>query len=227
MKEHMRRRAQRRRVRMPGLFSRLLGAVCGRTQRLITAGPSLPLVLATYPRQNSWLAAELSNSLRFTVPALTNEVTQGYRDALSRAPSVIVAELRLANVCSCLGHHHPEVNHSQLTKSLQADTGCAIGEIDLAVGSIREWNPLPLAGLAAACNGSLRDSFEEVRFRAALLAVFLHELEHVAYPERPEEDIRRRSNRFFVDAVGELLGVQFGLASDKSQHLFVEQPHFA
>ena len=123
MKEHMRRRAQRRRVRMPGLFSRLLGAVCGRTQRLITAGPSLPLVLATYPRQNSWLAAELSNSLRFTFPALTNEVKQGYRDALSRAPSVIVAELRLANVCSCLGHHHPEVNHSQLTKSLQADTG--------------------------------------------------------------------------------------------------------
>ena len=89
------------------------------------------------------------------------------------------------------------------------------------------WSCLPRAGLAAACNGSLRDSCEEVRFRAALLAVFLHELEHVAYPERPEEDIRRRSNRFFVDAVGELLGVQFGLASDKSQHLFVEQPHFA
>ena len=223
----MRRKAQRRRVRMPGLLSRMMGAVCGRAQRLIAAGPSLPLVLAIYPRQNSWLAVELSNSLRFTFPALTEEVKRGYGDALSRAPSIIVAELRLANACSCLGHHHPEVTHSPLTKSLQADSGRAIGEIDLAVGSIREWNPLPLAGLAAACNEGLHDSFEEVRFHAALLAVFLHELEHVAYPERPEEEIRRRSNRFFADAVGDLLGVQFGLASDRSAQLLVEQPHFA
>jgi hypothetical protein len=223
----MRRRSQRRQVQTPGLISRMVGAMCGRAQRLIAAGPSLPLVLATYPRQNGWLAAELSNSLRFTFPALTAAVKGDYGDALARVPSVIVAELRLANACSCLGHHHPELTHSPLTKSLQADTGGAIGEIDLAVGTIRQWNPLPLAGLAAACNESLRDSFEEVRFHAALLAVFLHELEHVAYPERSEDEIRRRSNRFFVDAVGELLGVQFGLTSDESAHLLVEQPHFA
>lgn len=227
MMRDMRRRSQRRRVRMPGLLSRIVGAVCGRTQQLITAGPSLPLVLATYPRQNGWLAVELNNALRFTFPALTEDVTHDYRDALARVPSVIVAELRLANVCSCLGHHHPELTHSPLTKSLQADTGGAIAEIDLAVGSIREWNPLPLAGLAAACNESLRDSFEDVRFHAALLAVFLHELEHVAYPDKPEDEIRRRSNRFFADAVGELLGVQFGLAPDKLPRLINQQPHFA
>lgn len=191
------------------------------------AGPSLPLVVATYPRQNKWLAVELSNSLRFTFPALTEEVTRGYREALARVPSLIVAELRLANVCSCLGHHHPEVIHSALTRGLQADTGGTIGEIDLAVGSIREWNPLPLAGLAAACNESFRGSFEEVRFHAALLAVFLHELEHVAYPNKPEDEIRQRSNRFFVEAVGELLGFQFGLASDVPMHLIGKQPHFA
>ena len=223
----MRRRSQQRRVRMPGLLSRMVGTLCGRAQHLISAGPALPLVVATYPRQNKWLAVELSNSLRFTFPALTEDVTQGYRDALAHVPSLIVAELRLANVCSCLGHHHPEVIHSALTKSLQADTGGEIGEIDLAVGSIREWNPLPLAGLAAACNESLRDSFKEVRFHAALLAVFLHELEHVAYPNRPEDEIRQRSNRFFVEAVGELLGVQFGLSSDKPLSLLGEQPHFA
>lgn len=223
----MRRRSQRRSVRMPGLLSSMVGAVCGRAQQLITAGPSLPLVLATYPRQNGWLAVELSDALRFTFPALTEDVKRSYRDALARVPSVIVAELRLANVCSCLGHHHPEVNHSPLTRSLQADTGGTIGEIDLAVGSIREWNPLPLAGLAAACNESLRDSFEEVRFHSALLAVFLHELEHVAYPDRPEDEIRRRSNRFFVDAVGELLGVQFGLAPDRSARQLGGQPRFA
>ena len=150
----MKRRSQQWRVQTPGLLSRMVGAVCGRAQRLITAGPSLPLVLATYPRQNSWLAVELSSVLRFTFPALTEEVKRSYRDALARVPTVIVAELRLANVCSCLGHHHPEVTHSLLTKSLQADTGGTVGEIDLAVGSIREWNPLPLAGLAAAASDS-------------------------------------------------------------------------
>jgi hypothetical protein len=223
----MRRRSQRQQARMPGLLSRLVGAVCGRTQRLITAGPSLPLVVATYPRQNGWLAAELSNSLRFTFPALTEDVKKDYCDALARGPAVVVAELRLANVCRCLGHHHPEVLHSPLTKSLQADTGGSIGEIDLAVGSIRKWNPLPLASLAAACNESLRDSFEEVRFHAALLAVFLHELEHMVYPDRAEDEIRSRSNRFYVDAVGELLGIQFGLASDRSPNVLGEQPRFA
>lgn len=212
---------------MPGLLSRVVGSLCGRAQHLITADPSLPLVVATYPRQNKWLAVELSNALRFTFPALTEEVTHGYRDALARVPSLIVAELRLVNVCSCLGHHHPEMIHSPLTRSLQADTSGTIGEIDLAVGSIREWNPLPLAGLAAACNENVRGSFEEVRFHSALLAVFLHELEHVAYPNRPEDEIRQRSNRFFVDAVGELLGVQFGLASDTPLNLMGEQPHFA
>ena len=223
----MRRRLQRRRVRMPGLLSRLAGALYGRAQHLITAGPLLPLVLATYPRQSRWLAIELSNSLRITFPALTEEVKQGYFDALARVPSVIVAELRLENVCSCLGHHHPEVIHSPLTRSLQADTGGTIGEIDLAVGSIREWNPLPLAGLAVACNDRLRDSFEEVRFHAALLSVFLHEMEHAAYPERPENEIRQRSNLFFANAVGELLGIQFGLAAEQSTPLLVGRPHFA
>lgn len=223
----MRRRSQLRRMRTPGLLSRMMASVCGRAEQLITAGPSLPMVLATYPRQNRWLAAELNNSLRFTFPALTEDVKRGYADALARVPSVIVAELRLANICSCLGHHHPELTHSPLTRSLQADSGRAIAEIDLAVGSIREWNPLPLAALAASCDESPRGSFAEVRFHAALLAVFLHELEHVAYPDRPEHEIRTRSNRFFVDAVGELLGIQFGLAADTAGPLLAKQPHFA
>jgi hypothetical protein len=114
-----------------------------------------------------------------------------------------------------------------LTRALQADTGGRIGEIDLAVGAIREWNPLPLAGLAAACNDDGPESFEEIRFHVALLAVFLHELEHVAYPERPEAEVRVRSNCFFVDAVGELLGVEFGLASGIPGPLTVEHRHLA
>lgn len=223
----MRNRSQKPRVKPPGVFSRLASAVCGRTQRLIQAGDALPLVVATYPRQNSWFASELSDALRLTFPALPNRITNSYEDALAQVPSVVVADLRSSNSCTCLGHHHPTVIHSRLTRALQADTGGRIGEIDLAVGAIRKWNPLPLAGLAAACSDDGPEYFEEIRFHAALLAVFLHELEHVAYPDRSETEVRMRSNRFFVDAVGELLGIEFGLGSGMPGPLTVEHRHLA
>jgi hypothetical protein len=209
----VKKRSQQARIKAPGLFSRVASAVCGKTQRLIQPDEALPLVVATYPRQSRWFANELSDTLNITFPSLPRRITDGYRDALSRVPSVVVADLRAINPCTCLGHHHPAAIHSRLTRSLEADTGGNVGEIDLAVESIRKWNPLPLAGLAASCNDDGPEMFESIRFRAALLAVFLHELEHVAYPERPEEEIRSRSNGFFVDTVSELLGAEFSLAS--------------
>lgn len=210
----MKKRLQKPRANGPRVWRRLASAVCGKAQRLIHAGDALPFVVATYPRQSSWFAVELSDALRLTFPALPSRITDSYGDALSRVPSVVVADLREANSCTCLGHHHPSLIHSRLTRSLQADTGGSVGEIDLAVGSIRTWNPLPLAGLAAACKDDGPQVFEDIRFHAALLAVFLHELEHVAYPERAEAEIRTRSNQFFVDAVSELLGFEFSIAAE-------------
>lgn len=222
----MGRRSLKVRANSAGLLSRFASAICGRSQLLIKAGDDLPLVVATYQRSEARFANELSDSLRFTFPALSNAVTCNYREALASAPSVIVADLRSINACTCLGHHHPAVSHSRLTRTLQVDTGGKVGEIDLAVSAIRHWNPLPLAALAAACNDDRLGSFEEVRFHVALLSVFLHELEHVAFPERPEPEIRNRSNRFFVSAVSELLGVEFGLASGFTAGTMLDQPHF-
>ena len=223
----MKRRSQQARIKSPGLFSRVASSVCGKAQRLIRSDEALPLVVATYPRQSKWFASELSDTLNITFPSLPRRITDGYRDALSRVPSVVVADLRAINPCTCLGHHHPAAIHSQLTRSLEADTGGHVGEIDLAVESIRKWNPLPLAGLAAACSDGGPETFESIRFRAALLAVFLHELEHVAYPERVEEEIRSRSNGFFANTVSELLGAEFSLTSSALSPTSAQQGQLA
>jgi hypothetical protein len=100
-----------------------------------------------------------------------------------------------------------------------ADTGQRVGEIDLAIEAIRHWEPLPLSALAAfagqhADDAVARAEFEYQRFHIALLAVFLHELEHLAFPSRPEKVIRQRSDRLYVsmlrDLAAEELGVTYG-----------------
>lgn len=195
---------------MAQMAERLLG----KSVDLISVGESLPLVVASYPRGRGRLALALRDVLSFTYSALPAAVKGSYAEVLSRAPTLVVADLRVRNACTCLGHHHPAPTHGDLSRRLAQDTGAAIGEIDLAVDSIRGWEPLPLAGLAVGgTNADEQARAKDARFQAALLGVFLHELEHGAFPERAEEEIRRRSDRFYVAAVSALLGDEFGLVS--------------
>ena len=53
---------------------------------------------------------------------------------------------------------------------------------------------------------------EYYRFHIALLAVFLHELEHLAFPECAEKPIRDHSNAFYAAAMKELVTSEFGVA---------------
>jgi hypothetical protein len=141
-----------------------------------------------------------------------------YQDVLAAVPTLVVAVLRSHNPCTCLGHHHPSGTESRLARRLAVDTGRRVGEIDLAVDAIRRWEPLPLAALAAAVQAGTQELAAELeyrRFHTALLAVFLHELEHLAFPDRPEAEIRRRSDAFYLGSVREFtsqeLGVPFGI----------------
>ncbi len=216
----MRLRRRRKRAGSTSLLADFTERLVGKGELLITAGDALPLVVASYPRGRAWFASSLADVLRFTFPSLPVAVRATYSEILSKLPAVVVADLRRHNVCTCLGHHHPEPTHGLLSRRIAADTNGGIGEIDLAVESIRAWNPLPLAGLAAACNQDLERLSDDVRFRAALLSVFLHELEHVAFPNRPEPEIRRRSNGFFVDAVAAQIGCEFGLTPSAASFSF-------
>ncbi|MEZ5365963.1 MAG: hypothetical protein R2748_27430 [Bryobacterales bacterium] len=210
----MRKRTER--THTAGLFSQLIGRMLGKGQALISAGDTLPLVLARYPRGRSKLVAALEDALRHTFPALPASLRDRYQDALSRATPVVIADLRRHNPCTCLGHHHPPSSHSSFARAFALETGRQVGEIDLAIDAIRAWEPLPLSGLAAAawvpdCDRGSKFEFAEARFHAAVLSVFLHELEHLAFPERPEHQVRERSNQFYVDALQAQLSSNFGL----------------
>ena len=209
-------RYRRERAHAAGLFRQLLGRVIGKGQTLISAGEDLPLVLARYPRGRARLAEALRGAVQHTFPALPGPIRSAYSEVLRRATPVVIADLRPRNPCTCLGHHHPPSSQSPFARAFAAETGRRVGEIDLAMDAIRAWEPLPLSGLAAEawvpeCDRVSRSEFTQARFHAALLSVFLHELEHLAFPEHSELQVRERSNRFYVSALRAQLSRDFGL----------------
>ncbi len=198
-----------------GLLAEVIDRLRGRDQLLIQAGGELPLVVASYPRGNYGFAASLQSALGPTFRSISPDTREAYRDVLARVPSLVVVVLRARNRCTCLGHHHFPGTEGRLARRLSADVGRQVGEIDLAVEAIRRWEPLPLSGLAVAEGWELaahpsRAELEYERFHTALLSIFLHELEHLAYPDRPEAEIRLRSNEFYLAAVREFVAAEFG-----------------
>lgn len=205
----------RHRVRPKGLLAEFAERLIGRGQVLLSTGDRYPLILAVYPRGRAWFADSLRSALLYTLPALPQTLRAGYDEAFDRLPSLVVADLRRRNLCACLGHHHPPPSDGPIARRLAVETGGRVGEIDLAVEAIREWAPLPLSNLAAEQFVPPADSesklvYGRIRFHAALLSVLLHELEHVAFPDRDEGSIRRRSDDFYQDALGYLLAEEFG-----------------
>lgn len=206
---------RRQRVRPKGLLAEFAERLVGRGQTLISAGENFPLIVAGYPRGRAWFARAVSEALQATFPALPTPLRALYDEPLSRLPTLVVADLRRRNLCSCLGHHHPPPSDSPLARQLASETGGRVGEIDLAVEAIREWSPLTLSNLAAEqfvppADPESRSTYAELHFHSALLSVLLHELEHVAFPDRAEDEVRRRSDGFYQQALHHLLAEEFG-----------------
>lgn len=194
------------------LIAELVERLVGRGETVIAARDPFPVIVASYPRGRAIFAAALETALRFTYHSLPQELRRSYDDVLALTPSVIVADLRSRNLCSCLGHHHPDCAHGQTARRLARDVGSDVGEIDLAVDAIRGWEPRPLSGLAASGQSGGESEYLDARFQSALLSVFLHELEHVAFPSRSESEVRRRSDAFYHAAVSALTAERLGVA---------------
>ena len=208
-------RSRRHLVRPKGLLVELFERAVVRGQTLISAGERFPLILATYPRGRSWFADSLREALRFTFPALPAALRAEYDPTLERLPNLLVADLRRRNACACLGHHHQPPSDGPLARRLAADTGGRVGEIDLAIEAIRDWAPLTLSSMAAQqlippVDAESQETYARLCFHSGLLSVFLHELEHMAFPQRDEEPIRRRSDALYQQALGYLLAEEFG-----------------
>ena len=197
------------------LLWHLIDKIRGREQMLVRAGEDLPLVVISYPQGKLGLAEALQSALSITYRQLSLETRERYEAVLPRLPSMLVVVLRVRNPCRCLGHHHPPGTQSRIARRLHRDTGLEIGEIDLAAQAIREWEPLPLASLAAGAKALENPELQESRFHVGLLTVFLHELEHLAFPDHDEHQVRQRSNDFYAASMRELfsreLGVSYGI----------------
>ena len=194
-------------VHLPGLLERLTDSVRGREQKLARAGEDLPLLLLSYPSGHAAVAEEIEAAYAHTLRGLAGGTRGPYAALFPALPAMVVVLLRPRNVCGCLGHHHPRGTESRLTRRLSADLGRPVGEIDLAYESIRQWRPQPLLTLAA---GELGGRFEALHFQAAVLAILLHELEHLVFPEKTEQDVRVRSNHFYSAAMEELVAGESG-----------------
>jgi hypothetical protein len=200
--------------RARGLFQGLLEGVRGREQMMVRAGEDLPLLLLSFPSAAREVAREVEAAYARTFRRLSPEARGLYRELLESAPAIVVLVLRPLNPCRCLGHHHPAGTESRLTRRLEADLGERIGEIDLAYEGIRDWRPEPLSTLAA---GDLGGRLPSIHFQAAALAVLLHELEHLVFPDKSEQEIRLKSNRFYSTAMQQLVaeesGADYGMAT--------------
>lgn len=212
------RKSHARLVHPPGILERLVDRLRGREQLLVRGGEDAPLLLISYPRGRADVAEAVEAAYARTFRGLRPEIRRPYEQVLGMLPAMVVVLLRPRNPCGCLGHHHPRGAESRMTRRLAADLGRGVGEIDLAYESIREWRPEPLSAMAA---GELGGRLEELHFQAALLAVLLHELEHLGFPERAEVEIRGRSNRFYTAAMEELVsgetGSGYGMAAPSSR----------
>ena len=182
---------------------------------LVRAGDELPLIVISYPRGNLALAEALRAATRRTYRQLSPDTRERYTSVLPHLPPLVVVVLRQHNPCTCLGHHHPPGTEGRIARRLSSDTGLRVGEIDLAVEAIRRWEPLPLAALAAVPAAENRQELEEFRFHIALLTIFFHELEHLAFPEHQEQEVRKRSTEFYAASLrqfcAEELGVSYGI----------------
>jgi len=204
----------RRRVHPRGVLEGLLERLRGREQRLVRAGPEQPLLLLSYLRGGQAAAGELEVAYARTWLRLSAPARAPYQEIFPLLPTLVVVLLRPRNLCDCLGHGHPRGAESRLTRRLAAELGSSVGEIDLAYEAIRRWQPQPLSSLAA---GELGPRLDELHFQAALLAVLLHELEHLAIPLSAEGETRARSNWFYARAMQELVaeesGAPYGMAA--------------
>lgn len=215
MREQFRHQAPLRLAHPRGLLRPLVEWLRGCEQLLVRPPADFPLLLLSYPGGSERVARLLESAYLHTLPALPPAFLEAYRPVLAALPALIVVLLRPDNPCGCLGHFHPRGTESRLTRRLSADLGSPVAEIDLAYQSIRDWKPQPLSSLAA---GRLEAGLADLHFQAALLAVLLHELHHLAAPDADERRIRTASNDFYTALMRELVrqagGADYGMMAE-------------
>ncbi len=220
-----RRQKQVPRIHVPGFWQQLWERWRGYETRTVdfgfmaqaqTAAP--PLLVLRYPRSSAGREAadRLENACRQLPLVLHPNPLDVYSEILPLLPPAVVVILRERDPGGCLGHARLAGMESEFSKGLAEEMQSCVGEIDLCWKLIAEWQPQPLASMAV--ESEIREE-GDLRYGVALLTVLFHEMEHLAFPERAETDVRRRSDSFYqrvLRAILEAKGERYGIETSPS-----------
>lgn len=165
-----------------------------------------PLVVTAHSFRDARAARQVCRCVEqdwLEAPAACREA---YKSVLSKAPALMVVQLRRKNLCGCLGHRHPVVTERAFAALGDALDGLGAGEMDVACAQVSAWQALPLADTTLDVKfleGSRLDEFHAKQFRLKLLSIILHELNHLVNPQEQENAIRERSIRFYHDTTAD------------------------
>jgi hypothetical protein len=187
------------------LAARWLEWLAGRRYRLAAFPDRLrPVVVVAHrghhPIRAEQVARAVENDWAET-PARCREV---YEEILTRAPGLIVVQLRRKNVCGCLGHRHVIVKEAPFCEPHDAFGDAAVGEMDIAFDRVESWLAQPLMDTALDTQfiaGSRLKEFHDQQLRFRLLSILLHETHHMVAPQAPEDVVRERSLTFYREAL--------------------------
>ncbi len=221
-------------VHIPGLWQQIWEKWRGEETRPVSFGRSsdrggwtgleLPLLVLRHPRSKAGrrAASMLEDAYRHLATVLEPSPVEVYAEMLPHLPGAIVVILRERDPGGCLGHARPRGMETAETRALAAEMNAEVGEIDLAWGLIVQWQPQPLASLALdawAADDAERREDKDLRDRVAMLTVLFHEMEHLAFPDRPEQEVRQRSDRFYQQVLAATLadrGQVYGIEASPS-----------
>jgi hypothetical protein len=173
-----------------------------------------PLLVLRYPHSAAGREAAdyLESACRQLALILHPSPLEVYADILPLLPPTVVVLMRERDPGGCLGHARLAGTESEFSSNLAQETRSRVGEIDLCWRLIAEWQPQPLASLAVE---SEMEKERELRYGIALLTVLFHEMEHLAFPDRPEAEVRRRSDSFYTQVLSAVL-------AEKGEHYGIE-----
>jgi hypothetical protein len=166
--------------------------------------PAPLLVVIAHRWRDTSIARQMRQALEEDWPSVGLVYREAYQTILASAPGLIVLDLRRNNRCGCLGHRHPIVREQPFAEPHEAFRGAGIGEMDIAWQRVEAWPALPLQDTAFDTRffeGSRLDDFRSRQFRLRLLSVFLHETNHLVFPNEAEDTVRARSLNFYRDAL--------------------------
>jgi hypothetical protein len=163
-----------------------------------------PLLVVAHSYRDAGRAAQLAVAVEqdwFSAPAVSRAA---YEEILSRAPGLVIVQLRRKNLCGCLGHRHVLVNEAPFAEAHEGFRGAGVGEMDIAYDCIGTWAALPISDGALDARfatGSRLEEFHAEQFRLRVLSVLLHEINHLVFPREPESSVRERSLAFYRESL--------------------------